>query len=238
MGTSSDAKDIELRDSRARAVDKFTRQEWMWQVDVGGHLLGELVVIKIPYVEGIHFASCPADFMAVVQFLHEMHVAGFVHGDIRGFNMIAGKRLIDLDYGGSIQSEPRYPEGYVRSLDDGYRLGLGGKRITLWHDWFAMLWLIFEVHEVKPPRGTSMDDSDDFRSLLHGGEPPDDELKRLSGRLIRFLEESEGAGWTVMAKRNFRDALDKYSKAAVPVSEPGTPSPPGKKTLFNLLKQS
>jgi tRNA A-37 threonylcarbamoyl transferase component Bud32 len=60
-------------------------------------------------------------FVPVISQLEALHSKGFVHGDIRGFNVVFGKTdeegwLIDFDFGGKLGR--KYPKGYRTALDD------------------------------------------------------------------------------------------------------------------------
>jgi hypothetical protein len=103
-----------------------------------------------------------------------MHRAGYVHGDIRAFNMVLNYcdiyendpfgKLIDFDYGGIVITNadgddngdgiasgyinPKYPSRYNYSLVDGVRLGSDGHSITVNHDWFALGHIIFDMYKL------------------------------------------------------------------------------------------
>jgi hypothetical protein len=49
---------------------------------------GSVRVIKYKFVNGTHYASKVSHFQEIARCLEEMHKAGFVHGDVRGFNML------------------------------------------------------------------------------------------------------------------------------------------------------
>lgn len=93
---------------------------WMWQFH--GHLL----IISIPYYDGKRYATRPNHFLPIINQLEHLHVAGYVHGDIRAYNMVfhhdketadvTDGRLIDFDIGGPIESDTtRYPVGQKRA---------------------------------------------------------------------------------------------------------------------------
>jgi hypothetical protein len=228
--------------------------DWMWS------FVGVMVVISIPFVDGRHFALAIEDFIPVIKFLQKMHAAGYVHGDIRCFNIVFGKCLIDFDFGGKARAVT-YPDGYVKELRDGYRIGKEGHKITPWHDWFALIKAMFEFHRLKPLRIAldqpdsgalalrilNMQDRQDvFMSLLHefrdgSMEPPLREQEELPGNLIRFLEDAEREHWTVKPSDSLNDSLEDYWLKAGEVaqrkaSEPATDSPPDKPSLFALGK--
>jgi hypothetical protein len=109
---------------------------------------GELLIIATPYRRGDHKAKSPASFVGVIEDLERLHKRGYVHGDIRGFNIVFGEDrscLIDFDFGGKEDRVPvvKYPKGYRRTLVDGVRIGKGEQEILKWHDWYALGNLIF-----------------------------------------------------------------------------------------------
>jgi hypothetical protein len=131
---------------------------------------GALEIIASPFLVGKHYASSPDDFIPVVKALQDLHTNGYVHGDIRCFNIIFGVGLIDFDFGGKVGSTeqaPTYPEGFNFSLvsQDGYRhLREVGGFITMQDDAYAMTKVIFHCHDFLPPEKSSSADIDiDFR---------------------------------------------------------------------------
>jgi hypothetical protein len=119
----------------------------------------QLQVIAVPYKEGSHMASKWTDFIPIIRQLQTLHNVGYVHGDIRGFNVVfAGNDggLIDFDFSGKPEHKKTYPPGYRDSLCDGSRIGSGDAksrhhRLEFWHDWYALGRLIFRIHHVNPP---------------------------------------------------------------------------------------
>ena len=63
--------------------------------------------------------------------------------------------LIDFDFGKHILMDPKYPEGYIRNLDDGRRIGESGDVILPWHDWYALGQVIFDIHKFILAKGVS-----------------------------------------------------------------------------------
>jgi hypothetical protein len=121
--TLDNATHVELRDDRRPTKDALEMMDWMWS------FVGVMVVISIPFVDGRHFALAIEDFIPVIKFLQKMHAAGYVHGDIRCFNIVFGKCLIDFDFGGKADDDDTtYPAGYVKELRDGFRIGEGGDK--------------------------------------------------------------------------------------------------------------
>jgi serine/threonine protein kinase len=131
-----------------------------------------LLVISIPFLPGFHVAKKPSDFIPVIDHLVALHDGGFVHGDIRGYNILVrggndekSGYLIDFDFGGSKIASPlvteeghneqiheaKYPSGYRTELVDGNRKGKFDEKIMPWHDWYALGRLIFHIHEFCRP---------------------------------------------------------------------------------------
>eukprot|EP00980_Cylindrotheca_fusiformis_P027135 scaffold19006_cov75-Cylindrotheca_fusiformis.AAC.1 len=51
-----------------------------------------LLIIAVPYRHGSHVAKKPKDFVPIINQVRELHKAGFVHGDIRAFNTVFGRK--------------------------------------------------------------------------------------------------------------------------------------------------
>jgi hypothetical protein len=78
--------------------------------------------------------------------LHALHTAGYVHGDIRAFNIIflgTGARLIDFDVGGQAGISANF-------LIDG-RVGSLGAPILKWHDWRTLIIVCFSFATSRSP---------------------------------------------------------------------------------------
>jgi serine/threonine protein kinase len=137
-----------------------------------GEQKSSILVISIPYLTGFHIAEKPSDFIPVIDHLVALHDSGFVHGDIRGYNIIVrgdsdekSGYLIDFDFGGfKIElpaeteegyseeiREAKYPSGYRTELVDGNRKGKFNEKIMPWHDWYALGRLIFDIHKLMDP---------------------------------------------------------------------------------------
>jgi hypothetical protein len=143
-------------------IQKPTRS-WLWDYR------GQLVVIATPFLDGVHYATRPKHFLPTIKHLEKMHQNGFVHGDIRAYNMVlkyddsedenvdSEGWLIDFDYGGQVitsknptLSNPKYPSGYVDDLTDGVRPGRPGGDITFEDDWRALGSVILELYTLVP----------------------------------------------------------------------------------------
>lgn len=130
--------------------------DWLWQYRAQLHL------ISATYHYGVHYAKHPLHFIPIINHLESLHRQGFVHGDIRGRNMVllyddtegsnAGEHkgwLIDFDCGGKLNSV-KYPEGYTRVLTDGVRPGVEGRLISIADDWQSLFGLIIHMYKFIP----------------------------------------------------------------------------------------
>ena len=94
----------------------------------------QLLVIATPFRKGRHLAKRPKDFLPIINHLETLHDKGYVHGDIRAFNVVFPEEkcgsgyLIDFDFSGK-PGEVVYPKGYSSLLPDGDREGEGGEKI-------------------------------------------------------------------------------------------------------------
>ena len=134
-------------------VDKYidypykADQEWLWKFQ------GQLKIIATPYHKGKHYVTHPNQLLPIVDYLEEMHKNGYAHGDIRAYNVVLNYDdgnnpkgwLIDFDFGGRVVhgESPKYPSGYRKNLDDGFRKGEPGQPITFDQDWYALGQIIF-----------------------------------------------------------------------------------------------
>jgi serine/threonine protein kinase len=60
---------------------------------------GQLLVLSSPRIPGQHYATSVQQLLDAVNELENLHAAGYVHGDIRAYNIIfsdSGARLIDF----------------------------------------------------------------------------------------------------------------------------------------------
>jgi serine/threonine protein kinase len=162
--------------------------------------------------------------LGVVNHLEQLHQLGYVHGDIRAYNVIfvgdAGY-LIDFDMSGSDEESTRYPEGYNRCLKDGSRQGTEGARIRKWHDWRGLIFILFVLHQVDPPMGalkpfeTEHDELQHLRKerALHKEKffvcdnfaYKEDPSSTDIGRVKEFLVQADG--WSVSPSEDFRTEL-------------------------------
>jgi serine/threonine protein kinase len=221
---------LQLRDTRRKVDEAMAMRDWLWDFD------GELLVLETNFHEGRHYARSPKEFIPVVAFLQKMHEKGYVHGDIRCANIVFDKCLIDFDLGGKLKDVPTYPDGYEPSLDDGSRLGVAGELITKWHDWYALLKVLFELHQLEPPEGEAEIDRKlvgrrryfvrkTGKSIppMAGGDSLGDEAKirNLAEDLITFLRQAES--WTLSLSEGFYAVVTKWGG----FTEQPTPPPRG-----------
>ena len=204
----------------------YTR-DWMWQ------FRGKLLVIATPYRLGRHFATSPQDFLPVVQHLEHLHNLGYVHGDIRAYNMVFGGKdpeatttgsipvldsnfdankgcLIDFDFGGQ-QGVACYPQGYVNDLPDGSRIGFEGRVIEKREDWYALGHVIFVLHAFSHPDSTDQDDAfnADEKRLKKSLMLDDDDISPAHiENLKAYLRQAEEKGYKVELNRRFKIDLE------------------------------
>jgi Fungal protein kinase len=70
---------------------------WLWK------FRGQMMVLSSPYIKGTHYATKVSQLLGVINHLEQLHKRGYVHGDIRAFNIIFTEDsgyLIDFDIGG------------------------------------------------------------------------------------------------------------------------------------------
>jgi serine/threonine protein kinase len=154
--------------------DHTNKPDWLWAFG------GQLLVISTPFLQGKHYATSPLQLLALVVQLEELHRNGYVHGDIRGLNVIfregvkdkftatvchdgkdikvdfQGFRgdLIDFDLAGMKGADTtRYPRGYQSRLSDGDRKGASGDTIVEPHEWRGLHYILFDLHRIDAPVG-------------------------------------------------------------------------------------
>jgi hypothetical protein len=127
-----------------------------------------LLIIAIPFRPGCHYAKRPSEFVPIINELQKLHKSGFVHGDIRAFNIVFGTdtgHLIDFDFGGKVD-KVHYPTGYRQMLKDGIRPGTERDLITKSDDWHALGQLIFYIHGVNLTPDLPKGEEDVLRNFL------------------------------------------------------------------------
>jgi serine/threonine protein kinase len=226
-----------LKLQHVKVREQVRERDWLWNK-------GGLTIISTPFLEGRHWAESPAEFVPVVKFLELMHSKGYVHVDIRAFNMLICKdsksRLIDFDMSRKIDTGPKYPANYQDLLADGKRMGQSGKLVTKWDDWAALLNVIFEVHKPEPTTTPDFEIFRVWRELVNFplSDPETANLEGLAVDLIKFLNDIEGK-WTLQCDSKFERLLDDYGFKTTPkkirvTSDPDSGSPPKRKltTMF------
>ena len=172
-----------------------------------------LQVIVTPYRHGDHVATKLTSFLPIIDQLEQLHNQGFVHGDIRGFNTVFAENgrawLIDFDFGGKV-GMAKYPNGYRKELPDGKRVVDNHSRIIQkWHDWYALGRLIFDVYDIRPPKG-KQDMATEFELVnLNRAWKTDHASPDMTAQLKTFLTRIDKAGWTVQPEKAYGIELDR-----------------------------
>jgi hypothetical protein len=187
---------------------------WLWKE------WGSLVVVVTKYHVGRHWTESFAECIAIVRALERLHKAGFVHGDIRCFNIVFGAgALIDFDFGGKVDSKegrPMVPRGYQRDLPDGSRVGKAGTPITMYHDWYALIQVLTHVHEISHLERYASDLSNLKAKMmeLDEGERTIEDLTKEGGAVesvaaaaAEFLTKAEASGCTIAPRQSFKEKL-------------------------------
>lgn len=194
---------------------------------------GKLRVIETPFREGRHYAENPREFVRIISELEKLQKQGFVHGDIRGFNTVFSSDhdkgwLIDFDFGGPTNTTV-YPQGYKRYLNDGWRMGSGGEKITEWHDFHALIRLLFMFHMFIKP-ASSTDENLEMRYLRADKEwkevetsPTTAEMAGMIKKLKDLLSDLDKEGWTLKPSITFQKDLNECDKAITDPNATGSP---------------
>jgi len=210
------------------------QQDWLWDN------YGKLQLIETAFrksrQQNVHEAQRPGDFIPIINHLLHLHEQGFVHGDIRAFNMVFDGndgKLIDFDLSGVV-GKARYPLGYKSTLPDGIRCGHALNLIEKHHDWYALGKVIFVYHEFQEPdklveednnfftykRRTEM--SERFNKLKAGEGSSKDSISSLVAKLKDLLEHLDFSGWTCKASMGL---YYYYHENNVHGDDPATGSP-------------
>ena len=165
---------MEFRDA------KFYAQPTLFRED---RLRGKVEVIAVPFVDGGHICKNVEQALMIVRSLKELHDAGFVHGDIRGLNVVfshdSSAQFIDYDFGGK-RGEVNYPPGYKCCLLDGYRVSAEEEKpIEVAHDVKALVFVLTNIHRVCLVSGDSSASPDPAASAK------EDKIFSLEGKLRR-----------------------------------------------------
>ena len=178
-----------------------------------------LQIIALPYKNGKHYATNPTDFIRIIDQLEKLHSLGYVHGDIRAFNVLFGDEgsLIDFDFGGI--PGKAYPQGYKQMLSDGWRLGTGDSerddnKLQFYHDWYALGILMFTIHDWNEPPNASDASQIRFTFKLQrkwnnlDSTPTPAEIEKLKEDLKYFNQQH----WTVSPSRRFARDLARFQE--------------------------
>ena len=130
--------------------------------------LGQVEVISVPFYQGCHECKNIRQAITLIEWFIELHGKGFVHGDIRAFNLVFsddGSKPIDFDFGGAID-KTKFPPGYVEELKDGRRsLRAPCELITPEHDLFALKYVLLILHTIEIPKFLNNDQKMSFFPL-------------------------------------------------------------------------
>jgi hypothetical protein len=212
-GTSSGG----TRSSAGSKEVSSSSRDWLWAKK------GQFVAILVPYRHGRHYATNIKDFKPILEHLRRLHENGFVHGDIRGFNMAMKNEnegyLIDFDYGGkvagSVGNPPMYPEGYKFYLPDGDRPRRPERSpITMKDDLQAMTNLMCRLF-IPAEFQASADLHHRQEALLNGAKTLEagsaQAALRFHDSVLQFVDD---AGWSVRpATDRLRQALEDFGYA-------------------------
>ena len=199
----------------------LSNMEWLWKFQ------GQLKVISTPYHEGKHYATKPKHFLPIIDHLEQIHASGFVHGDIRAYNMVLNYKdddddtndpnhkpegyLIDFDFGGREAESPTYPSGYVHKLDDAFRLGRPGDIITTAHDWYALGDVIMNRHELRFTRKmpTVREELDDLRNSFIDTKGDFSSFPKMPGDNLRdYIRIATNNDCHFVLENGFNDSLE------------------------------
>lgn len=73
---------IEFGDEFQNNQDDNEKLDWLWKFK------GKVLIISTTFHDGVHYAERPEHFQPIVKALARLHSKGYVHGDIRAFNMV------------------------------------------------------------------------------------------------------------------------------------------------------
>jgi hypothetical protein len=192
--------------------------DWLWDYK------GELQVISTTYHDGIHYATHPLHFLPIIKNLESLHSQGFVHGDIRAYNMVLPREaanadegwLIDFDYGGKADIVT-YPTGYKQVLADGVRVGKAGRQITIMDDWRSLFGLILHKYELLSKKRGEFGDLEQITNLREAMQiyyDPDPETSiyevsdyKYPAELLRGYFELVSKGYTIKPELTFMENM-------------------------------
>jgi hypothetical protein len=121
-------------------------------------------------------------------------------------------------------------------------LGRAGQNITKWHDWLALIHVIFRLHRLQYPKSESVEMRDRYIGFLTNACP--DDVEKLATDLESFLLDVKDT-WTVIPDSTYQLVLEEHGlldgeAAETPnrnpvcqATETATSSPPDKNKLFS-----
>ena len=187
-------------------------------------MLGQVEVISVPFYQGCHECKNIQQAITLIKWFIELHDEGFVHGDIRAFNLVFsddGSKPIDFDFGGAI-GKVKFPPGYVRTLDDGVRPNSApSKPITTEHDLLALKYVLLIMHKIEIPE--SLNDDPTLLSFLLTKDSLSSS-KNMQELLSRFEDLSKMCGDGIIMKLgdSYADILKNCEKDGFPKVEQTT----------------
>lgn len=207
--------DTNASDVSEGGARRCRKPAWLWEER------GCLVILVTKHHEGRHWTESFSECVGVVQNLKTFHMDGYVHGDIRAFNIIFGaNELIDYDFAGKVnqaEGTPKYPFGYKQILRDGTRFGVEGRPITMYDDWYSLLMVLTHVHKIVPiaPCAVQADELDAKMSEFENCEGlPVEELTKEGGVVegvasaaVNLLETAEAKGCSIAPEKGFLQYL-------------------------------
>jgi hypothetical protein len=139
---------------------------------------GAIVIIRYDYQDGIHVASKVSHFRDIAKIIETMHDSDFVHGDVRGFNMLHPhseeslnglKRscLIDFDLA-RMNEKDKYSLGFSQTSPEilGDRIGKLGKCMKFQHDWVELGATMDEYQVKANDTGNSSQEGQKFQDFI------------------------------------------------------------------------
>ena len=102
-------------------------------------------ILTYPFLNGTHVPTSIKQFRGIIRMLDKLHVAGYVHGDIRLCNLVFSDNgldgyLIDYDLAGKANVD-RYPAGY-KAFDVRHECARAGQLMCFSHDRFSIAQII------------------------------------------------------------------------------------------------
>jgi hypothetical protein len=176
---------------------------------------GSVRIIKYSFVNGTHFASKVSHFQEIARCIKEMHNAGIIHGDVRGFNVlhphptpvegnIEKSLLIDFNLCGA--PGDKYPPGYSTTVTENKftRRGTAKRDMKMCHDWYELASAMAPYNVGLPNDQPSQKAWSDLYLHFVSKADPDDNAEDFAGLIDRFIKShgdldiqvSPGDAWT------------------------------------------